>query len=317
MAATPLQPLRLVYLAGSGHTGSTLLALFMDAHPQIVSVGETSFKLKLQSAAGAKLTCTCGSSYFDCEFWQQIFHSVRQGGYELNPSHWSNDFRYRNRLAHRLLTRYSARPSLRLFQQAAAAVLPWHRSRIERVRRVNVELVRAALEVARADVFFDTSKAAVRLKHLLEAPELDVKVVRLIRDVRGYAWSAKRRGGDVQDAASTWRKDLQSFDYITRNLSADRVMVLRYEDVCRDPRTWLRSLYAFCGVEAIDPPDFVVSRDHHVLGNSMRRSETIRIRLDESWRTSLTDDEQARVLAIAGRYHAKLGYGAHAAEAIQ
>ena len=317
MSKTTSPPLRVVYLAGSGHTGSTLLALFMDAHPQMVSVGETSFKLKLQGAAGARLTCSCGASYVDCQFWQDVFSRVREAGYELNAAEWSNDFRYRHWLAHRLLTRYSARTSLRVFQDTAAAVLPWHRARINRVRRVNVEFIRAALQVARADVFFDTSKLAVRLKHLLETPELDIKVVRLVRDVRGYASSAKRRGGSVLDAATTWRKDLQCLDHITRSLPADRTMVLRYEDLCRDPGTWLRSLYGFCGVRAIEPPEFVISGEHHVLGNSMRKEKTIRIRLDESWRTSLTHDEQTRVLAIAGGYLEKLGYSApQAAEAI-
>jgi hypothetical protein len=309
--------LRVVYLAGSGHTGSTLLALFMDSHPQIVSVGETSFKLKLQGTRGARLRCTCGSSYADCNFWRGVFRRVREAGYELNPTQWSNDFRYRNWLAHRLLSRYSVRPALRLFQDAAAAALPWHRARIERVRNINVEFIRAALDTAGAVVFFDTSKLAVRLKHLLETPELDVKVVRLVRDVRGYAWSAKRRGGNLKDAAMTWRRDLQSFDHITRHLPSSRVMVLRYEDLCRDPTTWLRELYAFCGVELMDPPEFVTSREHHVLGNSMRQSETIRIRLDESWRTSLSDDEQGRVLAIAGGYQARLGYGAEPTGALR
>jgi hypothetical protein len=45
-----------------------------------------------------------------------------------------------------------------------------------------------------------------------------------------------------------------------------------------------------------------------VLGNSMRRSDTIRIRLDESWRTSLSAEEQDRAISIAGPLHARNGY---------
>ena len=297
-----------VYLAGSGHTGSTLLALFLDAHPEIASVGETAFKRKLQGKENANVACTCGASYFDCPFWKEIFRGVTDAGYELSPLVWSNDFRYQGWLAHRLLSRYSARPLLRVVQQAAAALFPAHNARVERTRQVNVEMVRTVLQVTGARVFFDTSKRAMRLYHLLQAPELDLKVVKLVRDVRGYACSAKRRGGAVQDAALTWRRDQESFDRITRRMRSDRVMLLRYEDVCRDPRTWLKRLYAFCGVEPIDPPEFVIPREHHVLGNNMRRSDSIRIRLDESWRATLSVEEQTRAVMIAGPLHARNGY---------
>jgi hypothetical protein len=302
------EKLRVVYLAGSGHTGSTLLALFVDAHPRIVSVGETAFKRKLQGTREARLACTCGMSYFDCPFWQEVFHGVATAGYELSPLRWSNDFRYKGWLPHRLLTRYSARPAVRLVQRAAAVALPWHRARMARVRRVNVELIRTVLRVAGADVFFDTSKEAMRLHQLLRVRELDVKVVRLVRDVRGYVSSAKRRGGEVKDAALTWRADQQNLDQITGAMAPDRSMLLRYEDVCRDPQQWLQQIHAFCGVDPVEPPAFIACREHHVLGNSMRLNETVRIRLDEGWRTSLTADEQARAVAIAGAYHAKLGY---------
>ena len=227
--------LPVVYLAGSGHTGSTLLALFLDTHPRIVSVGETAFKRKLQGARGATLTCTCGAVYAECEFWQKIFRDVTDAGYEFSPSQWSNDFRYQGWLAHRLFSRYSARPPLRFAQRAAAALFPRHRARLERVRRVNVEFIRAALRNANAEVFFDTSKRAMRLDQLLQERELDVKIVRLVRDVRGYAWSAKRRGEAVQAAALTWRKDQENLERISWALPVERVMLLRYEDVCRDP----------------------------------------------------------------------------------
>ena len=43
-----------VYVAGSGHTGSTLLALLLDSHPEICCVGETSIKPPIvQSGAKA------------------------------------------------------------------------------------------------------------------------------------------------------------------------------------------------------------------------------------------------------------------------
>jgi hypothetical protein len=308
MSIPPGERLRVVYLAGSGHTGSTLLALFLDAHPRIVSVGETAFKRSRQRKERTDLTCTCGASYVECSFWRRVFQGVNDAGFDFSPSEWSNDFRYKGRIAHRLFSRHARKPFWRLVHRAATAVFPGHFERMDRVRRVNVELVRTVLSVAGADVFFDTSKRAFRLHHLLQAEELDLKVVTLVRDVRGYASSAKRRGQSVADAARTWRIDQENFEDLTRDLPQDRRMLLRYEDVCGDPRTWLKRLHAFCGVEPIDPPEAVCSREHHVIGNNMRRTDTIRIRLDDKWQTLLNRDEQARALAIAGPLHARFGY---------
>lgn len=309
MSASASERLPVVYLAGSGHTGSTLLALFVDAHPRILSVGETAFKRQIQQRGNTMLSCTCGASYPECPFWQEVFRGVKEAGFDLSPLNWSNDFRYKNVLAHRLLSRYtSSNPIVRVAQRVAAATLPGHAARMARVRRVNVEFIRTALRVAGADVFFDTSKRAMRLHQMLETAELDVKIIRLVRDVRGYASSAKKRGETVRDAAFAWRHHQETFDLITRYLPTDRVMLLRYEDACRDPQTWLKRIYAFCGVETLNPPEVVVSREHHVLGNNMRRNETIRIRLDESWRSLLSVEEQARAVAIAGTFHASLGY---------
>jgi Sulfotransferase family len=308
MTKLPATPLRVVYLAGSGHTGSTLLALFLDSHPRIVSVGETALKRKSQWENKTALPCTCGALVEDCLFWRDVFQRVTDAGFEMNAQHWSNDFRYKNPIAHKLLSRYSAKPFIRAIQGAAGRIVPGHMARVRRVREVNIEFIRTVLQSAGADVFFDTSKRAFRLRQLLETPELDVKVVKLVRDVRGYVASAIKRGESPDDAARTWRSDQASLESVTRRLPSDRLMLLRYEDLCRDPRTWLTRIHAFCGVEPHDPPDFVVSREHHVIGNSMRLSEKIGIRLDESWRKSLSTDAQENALAIAGAYHAQLGY---------
>ncbi|HET9468064.1 MAG TPA: hypothetical protein VFO48_06630, partial [Vicinamibacterales bacterium] len=53
---------RLVYLAGSGHTGSTLLALLMNAHPAVASVGEVAIKPKIRHKGNElRQKCSCGA----------------------------------------------------------------------------------------------------------------------------------------------------------------------------------------------------------------------------------------------------------------
>jgi hypothetical protein len=300
--------LRVGYLAGSGHTGSTLLALFMDCHPQIVSVGETAMKSAVRSPSKPAQLCSCGRSISECGFWGRVFESVSRTGHELNAAKWSNDYRYESPLLHLALSRYSSVRSVRTLQNIAGRLLPFHRARVRRTNEVNVAFIRSVLQVAGADVFFDASKGPMRLRHLLGIPELELRVVRLIRDVRGFCSSAKRRGQAIEQAASAWNNRHRVLTDITKTVPEDRLMSLRYEDLCEDPFRRLKELQRFLQVEEKDPPEVVASHDHHVLGNRIRRHGAIRIRPADDWSKSLTATEIREVLRIAGRTNEQFGY---------
>jgi hypothetical protein len=303
------RPLRVVYLAGSGHTGSTLLALLMDSHPAIVSVGEIAVKPRIRRRGDAAVQhCSCGATIADCAFWQRIFAAVQAQGLRFGVDEWTNDYRLEHPLAHRLLTRDSSFAFVRAFQAWCAHHLPIYNRRVENTGRVNVAFIRAVLQATAADVFFDTSKVSARLARLLERPELDVRVVRLVRDVRGYGASAKRRGLSVEDAASSWKKDQEAISAVTVAVAPERTLLLKYEDLCDSPGEVMRQLYRFCGVEEIHPITSTRSDEHHVLGNNMRRDGTITVRLDERWRSKLRAEEQRQILAIAGPLNRALGY---------
>lgn len=308
MSVTLGPPYRVGYLAGSGHTGSTLLALLLDTHPHIVSVGETAFKRGDQWRGDVARLCTCGLSYFDCPFWSAVFALVREQGFEMSPLRWANDFRYPNPLLHRALSLYSSRAWMRRLQDLAATRLPFHRSRVRHVGDANVAFVGAALKVAGATVFFDTSKRTMRLRHILVDPRLDVRVVTLVRDVRGYVASAKRRGQSVRRAATEWRNDQEIIADVTRHLAADRRFLLRYEDLCTNPARYLTALYHFLGVDPVEPPVEVVPSAHHVLGNRIRKNPVLRVRQPDDWRERLSRGEVAEILGLVGETNQRFGY---------
>jgi hypothetical protein len=301
--------LRVVYLAGSGHTGSTLLAMYLDAHPEISSVGEIAVKPPIRRRGESRdQRCSCGHRIVECAFWRKVFEGVAAQGVPFGPERWTTDYRYETPLLHRLLSRDSAHPWMRGVQDSAARWLPFHSGRVRRTDRANVAFVRAVLDTTGAAVFVDASKQPMRLAHLLRIPELDLRVVRLVRDVCAYAASAKRRGLRISDAARTWENDQRTISSIVDGVPAGRQLLLRYEDLCREPARQLRRLYAFCGVEPVEPPESVTSADHHVLGNSIRLNGSIRIRLDEAWRASLNEGEVREILSIAGERNQGLGY---------
>jgi hypothetical protein len=300
---------RVVYVAGSGHTGSTLLALLLDSHPQIACVGETSVKPKIRRKGGqARQLCSCGAKVGECAFWMRVFESVRGDGYDFGAESWSNDYRFEHPVAQRLLGLACSSVTGRHVVRWAAGALPYYRDRVANIDAVNLSFIRAVLKISGAQVFADTSKRVPRLLHLLRLPDLDVKVVLLVRDVRGYAASAKRRGEPVLDAARTWHRHQVIFSDLAATLPEERLHRVRYEDLCARPGETLSALWTFCGVQPIEAPTSIVAADHHVLGNSMRMSGQIHIRLDQSWTQRLDSQEARQVLEIAGDINRKLGY---------
>lgn len=302
------RPLPVAYLVGTSHCGSTLMALLMNAHPQVAGVGETSPNRRAQRSGPEGFACSCGEALSACPFWARVFERVRAAGFPMDAGHWSNDYRYKPPLLHKLLTDHPSAAWAGRLQAAADRWLPVHRGRVGRTHRANRAFMEAVLAETGAAVFFDTSKALGRLKHLMDAPDLDLKVVRMVRDARAYANSIHRRGAPVDHAALRWRKFQAACDRLLMGLAPERVHLLRYEDLCRDPAGSLKALYAFLGVEALEPPAFVVPREQHVIGNRMRLKDRVAVRFDEGWREQLGPDEQARVLAVAGDLNRRLGY---------
>ena len=300
--------LRVAYLMGTAFCGSTLMAFLMDSHPQIASVGETSIGIPWQQN-GAQYPCSCGELLPDCPLWREIFGSVNQQGFEFSATQWANDYRYKNPLLYKALSSYAPYKAICVLQEIAASILPIHRGRIQRIHRANVAFVGAVLSLTKSELFFDTSKGPRRLYHLLSIPEFDIRVIRMVRDVRAYAASRKKhRGYAVEKSAKNWKSFHLRASNLIRAIPAQKVFTLRYEDLCQNPGYWLHDLCHFLDVDVLEPPDTIISREHHIIGNRMRRKEVFTLQLDESWKERLTAAEISRTLCIAGETNERLGY---------
>jgi hypothetical protein len=301
--------LQVTYVVGSSHSGSTLIAFLADQHPQIASVGETAVKRRIRREGRASAQqCSCGERLDSCPFWQAIFADASAAGVPLSTTRWRTDYRFEHPWLDAVLTRETSWFAWRQGRRWATRHLPPFRTRTARVDSANVAFVRAVLTHQHAQVFFDTTKLLTRLTYLLDIPDLEVRVVRLVRDVRGFAASAQRRGESIETATSVWMKDQAAIDRVLAQRPHVRRTLVRYEDLCREPHETLQRLWEFCGVAPMEPSTTVRAREHHVLGNSMRMGDTITVRLDETWRSQLAPADEQRVLAIAGPLNERLGY---------
>jgi hypothetical protein len=63
--------MKILYLMGAGHVGSTVIDVVIGAHPRIESLGEA---WKLPSAwaePASERVCACGAAIHACAFWQE------------------------------------------------------------------------------------------------------------------------------------------------------------------------------------------------------------------------------------------------------
>jgi hypothetical protein len=300
--------IQIAYLAGTSYCGSTLLAFLMNSHPQIASVGEASLNRTIQKKGASHYLCSCGTILSDCPFWKQVFQTVNEQGIEFSPLKWTNDYKYKNAVFHKVLSLYSSNKLRRLFQNFALYIIPNYKKHISYTNHVNVVFIRSIIKLKNAEVYFDASKNLIRLSHFLTIPEFDVKILRIIRDVRAFANSYKRRGMSIESAARHWKKYQLSADHLMRNISPHKIFLLRYEDFCCNPSYWLKCLYNFLGVRDFNFPDIILPNEHHIIGNHMRLQKITTISANESWKETLTNTEISRILTIAGDINERFSY---------
>lgn len=88
------QPVRLLYLAGIGRSGSTLLERLLGEVPGVCSLGEVTHLWRRGVLRNER--CGCGTPFLDCPFWRKVGESAFGGwrsadasGSPTSPPGWT------------------------------------------------------------------------------------------------------------------------------------------------------------------------------------------------------------------------------------
>jgi hypothetical protein len=296
-----------VLLASSPYSGSTLLSYLLASHPGIASISDVSGRRREHRMAS--FSCSCGRLMVECDFWLKLRQAMSQrderdlrlADFELGFDHGTH-----GRLA-RLRTGSMRWKWLEGIRDAIVRRLPGQERAFQAVGLRNRRFAAAVAEVAGGRVFIDASKERLRARYLRRYVDPNLKVIHLIRDVRGVVHSARghasHAGSDVARLGRDWARTNDVLDRVTREAAASHVLV-SYEELCAAPEQVMRRLYRFCGVGDL-PPEHR-PREQHMLGNRVRLATMTDVRLDERWRAELSAEEEARILAVAGRVQARL-----------
>jgi hypothetical protein len=301
-----------VVLASTAYAGSTLLSFLLGVHPEIATTSDVSGVRR--EGRMADFECSCRRRMVDCEFWRAVDSGMRARGYaDFDLGNFQLGFDYLGQgLRSRLLVGALPWPILEPARDIVVGAIPGHARRMRAIARRTKVFADVVLEVAGGHVFVDASKERMRPLHIdrLLGPTVDVRVIHLVRDVRGVVESALRRAKKPGiTAASAARNWATTNAIILRNLDAipaERRLTVRYEDLCRDPDGTMRDLFAFCGVDPGVRIADVAATEQHLLGNRMRLGGVEEIRLDERWRAALSDEDLSAIDGVARQVHARL-----------
>jgi hypothetical protein len=292
--------LRVLYVGSWSRSGSTLLDLMLGQIPGFVSVGELRYLW--HRGLGERQLCGCGTPLPDCPFWRNV----------LDEAFGSAD-------------RVDASAILALQRRVDGlarlpwVLAPWRPPRLERELRAYREVLgrvyRAVRTVSGGSVLVDSSKYAAYGAILAGVPDLDVRLIHLVRDSRAvaYSWTRRKRRLELTTEARDMpvhRPSRSAAFWSLENLALDLLHgasrgyhVLRYEDLAGQPQAALGAALQGIGMTV----DLGFLRDHRVhlgqnhtvAGNPLRfQRGDLAISPDTEWQSQMGWGARRAVTAL-------------------
>lgn len=300
---------KVIYVAGSSRSGSTVIDSLLGSHPDLVGTGELD-KLHQFGWTGNDY-CGCGVEVRSCPVWEEV-----RGKWEIDRGFSTADY----------LTLQASFSRLRHIPSIMI------QSGLRRPRFVRyLEMTRALLEVitdvAGVSGVVDSSKSPVRALALSLIDGIDVSVIHLTRDPRGVAtslmksWKKDPRTGiqtdlpglPVSEVVRSWNRVNDAIAFVDRFSRSLSVRHFRYEDLLFDPSRWLNSIGDFLGTDFTTVASLIDSQQeipigHTVAGNRLRMSRSVRLREVDSWSSEISASDRASVESRCKRLMDRFGY---------
>lgn len=302
---------KVLYIAGAGHSGSTLLDIVLGSHPDIRGVGE--LQQLPHRVWNADEYCSCGARAKSCPFWSEVWQlwEERAGTMSFENYYRLQDSFTRLRRWPRLL-RERRKQSL-LFKLYAG---------------YTYALFEAICEVSGNYVIVDSSKSPSRAFALSLMPGIELYLIHLICDGRGVAASYKKswrrdlpagvigdfKSQPVWKTAAVWLVSNLEAELVRYLLGTGRSIRLRYESYVSDPAEALATIGRLADLDLPEVSRSVSAGDavrakHNIAGNHRRMSRDIRLRPDAGrWNDWLSTAEQEFSWPLMGWLLSRYGY---------
>ena len=303
--------MKVLYIAGQGRSGSTLLERMLGQLDCCVSVGE--LRLIWDRGFAENQLCGCEVPFNDCQFWASVLEEAFGGSEHVQ--------------LHDIRSLWRSVDGVRYIPQM---ILPWrtdgYRQRLDNYREFMGKLYLAIAQVSGKRIIIDSSKYAWYAFMLSTLPQIDPYLLHLVRDSRAvsFSWLRKKIRPEI-----TWKdafmdryspgKSALAWMYRNilahSNLLANRKHVrIRYEDMVAHARETLTTILSTLGEEPqelmfIADDQLLLDTNHTVAGNPVRfQKGLIDLREDADWREDLQTRDKLLVTLITSPLLWSYGY---------
>jgi len=301
-----------LFIGGAGRSGSTLLDRMLGQLPGFLSTGE--LREIWNRGVIENLDCGCGLPFRDCPFWTAVGNEAFGGWGRVDAEEM------------RSLGARIDRPGF-VPLMLSPGLTPNYRRSLDRYTEILAQLYRAIRVVGSATAIIDSSKIPSTAFLVRRIPSIDLRVVHLIRDVRGvaYSWTKLVRRPDARDRelymhqyhplrmAARWLYRCALMDVLG---ALEPHVVVHYEEMVRDARGTLLRIASGLDLPAAPSALQFVSNgtvtlgpNHTVMGNPIRlHVGPLPLRLDEEWRTAMPPLHRRLVTAVGWPMLVRYGY---------
>jgi len=307
----PADPVKVLYIVGAGRSGSTIVDNVLGQIPGFFSAGEIVYFWQRMLLEGRR--CGCGSAGDECEVWSRVIEQLGDPD-EATVNLMVERARSEMRIRHvplMLTSRGMARTREHLG--------PEYRDRLG-------SLYRSIAAVTGAEVVVDSSKFPGYGGVVADLPDVDMRVLHLVRDSRAvaYSWMRKKAQPDTDAIAHMMQRRARTVAprWMTANLASEalwrrtpeRYVRVRYEDFVADPQVTLNGALQSLGMDPL--PDGIIDdgyvhlgTNHTVSGNPSRfATGAVRLRVDDEWETKMSPKDFRLVTAVTWPLLARYGY---------
>jgi hypothetical protein len=279
---------RVLFIAGSGRSGSTLVTNVLGQLDGVFAAGELRYLW--QRGALENRPCGCGQPFADCPVWTRVMKEV-----DADPAEVAAGLRQRLRIRR---------------------IRAWRGERAH----PGVAALYRALD---GDLVVDSSKLPPYGMLVDRLDGVDVRVLHVVRDPRATAYSWRRRRGldgpgderlmsrpPVAKAALLWLV-WNTVTAIAWRRSG-RYLRVRYEDFVADPTGVTARIADFAEVSGKPPvteSTVHLRPTHSVAGNPSRhRTGDVRVTADREWVRGLSGPAYALVTCVTAPLLWRFGY---------
>ncbi|SIR46648.1 sulfotransferase family protein [Halanaerobium kushneri] len=271
----------IVYIAGYGRSGSTLLERILGSNKKLFGLGEVKFLFN--SLMDNDSYCSCGEKILKCDYWSKVIKETNLN--DINYLQELERLRRKNEYLHTII----------------------FNNKNEYTEILN-DLYKSFIEYTPTETKYviDSSKTARDsfFRPFILSKNLNVKVIHLVRDGRGCMWSnikgSNRKIEKGLDPKLKFPSLRTAISWSLANLSpqifqykySNNYIRVKYEDFVENPDKSLSRISKYLDVDLSEQINMLkkqkeIPLGHQLAGNRLRNKKKIILRNDDEWKEKL------------------------------